>query len=221
MIATHLSQPASDARWIQGLKRREPWAWDRLRDEALDPVFGYLALRCRRREEAEDLTAEVFAAAVASIHQFRGDSRLTTWLIGIARRKQIDAERRRRRHPEVLATDLSIREDEMGPAGYPREWVILYETAPEPPDALFQRRAVAQDVRRLVLELPEAQREAIWLRCVDQLPIAEVAVLLQRSEDAVKALLRRARSAVLEGLRAEDAAPVQISSAAAGLKVEG
>src|SRR5262249_6298286 len=55
-------------------------------------------------------------------------------------------------------------------------------------------------VRRLLLALPEAQRQALWLRCADQLSVAETAKVLGRSENAVKALLRRAQEALLQQL---------------------
>src|SRR5688572_10514922 len=92
--------------WVRALQRREPTAWVRLQRHALDTVFGYVFIRCGRREDAEDVTAEVFAAALASIDGFRGESRVETWLIGIARRKLIDAARRRDRRPEVLEAEL-------------------------------------------------------------------------------------------------------------------
>ena len=85
--------------------------------------------------------------------------------------------------------------------------IVERSPAPESPAAALERREQLAEVRRLVLELPEAQREALWLRCVDGLSLAEVARVLRRSEDAVKGLLRRAKSAVLAGFdRNEDCA---------------
>ena len=190
----------TDTAWLAALKRREPWAWDQLQREALDTVFGYIYLRCRQREEAEDLTAEVFASAVASIDQFRGDARVSTWLIGIARRKLIDAARRRQRRPEVLETDL----------GDPQDAAAALADAcgpAESPERAFERNETVTLVRRLILDLPDAQREALWLRCVDQLSLAETAQVLRRSENAVKALLHRARASLMERLTAAEAHP--------------
>lgn len=179
---------AGEREWLAALKRREPWAWERLQRRSLDRVFSYLLLHCPRREDAEDLTAEVFAAAVASIERYRGDAQVETWLIGIARRKLTDAARKRSRRPEVLASDLG-------------------EHAPEPssgstaaPDRCLAERERHDAVRQAVLQLPEPQRDALWLRCVHQLSLAETARVLRRSEDAIKGLLRRAKLTVLERL---------------------
>jgi len=179
---------AGEREWLAALKRREPWAWERLQSRSLDRVFSYLLLHCPRREDAEDLTAEVFAAAVASIDRFRGDARIETWLIGIARRKLIDAARKRSRRPEVLASDLG----EHGPE--------LSSENGTAPDRRLAERERQEEVRRAVLQLPEPQRDALWLRCVHQLSLAETARVLRRSEDAIKGLLRRAKLTVMERL---------------------
>jgi RNA polymerase sigma-70 factor, ECF subfamily len=195
---------ATEEEWVLALKRREAWAWDRLQRAALDPVFAYVFLRCGRREDAEDLTAEVFASAVAAIDQFRGDCRIETWLIAIARRKLVDAARRRGRRPEVLEADLSV-----SPGDAPvSRWAEC--PGPDTPEAALERQETVAAVRRLVLQLPEAQREALWLRCVDQLSLAETARVLRRSENAIKGLLRRAKAALTERLTAEDAPSHQI-----------
>jgi len=191
-----------DEEWVRALKHREAWAWDRLHRLTLDRVFGYLMLRVARREDAEDLTAEVFAAAVASIDGFRGDAAVLTWLIAIARRKLADAARYQRRHPELLEADLLAPAADGAAAARTEEPV-----SGDPTQAALERREWIAQVRRLVLQLPEAQREALWLRCVDGLSLAETARLLDRSEDAVKGLLHRARATLLERLTAEASAP--------------
>lgn len=184
--------------WVRALKRREPGAWVRLQQHALDAVFGFAYLRCGRREDAEDVTAEVFAAAVASIEGFRGDARVETWLIGIARRKLVDGARRRGRRPEVLEAELPGAES------------LDFQLDGERPEEAFERREQAARARALILQLPELQREALWLHCVDQLSLAETARVLGRGENAVKALIHRARVTLRVRLADSDApAPVQ------------
>jgi RNA polymerase sigma-70 factor (ECF subfamily) len=193
------SEAASEHEWVCALKRRDAWAWERLQERALDPVFAYVYLRCDRREDAEDVTAEVFAAAVGAIDRFRGDGRLVTWLIGIARRKLIDAGRRRRRRPEVLASEVTLPGEEHESGG-----LVLEPPDPETPHSLLEQRERLAGIRNAVLRLPEVQREVLLLRCIDQLALGEIARLLGRSEDAVKGLLRRARTALQQELEAAD-----------------
>jgi RNA polymerase sigma factor (sigma-70 family) len=201
MIRREATDP-TDEQWVRALQRREEWAWERLHQRTLEPLFAYIFRHCARREDAEDITAEVYAAAVASIDRFRGEASVLTWLIGIARRRLADAARRRGRRPELLAADLPDHAADMA-AGRGREPPAVTES---PEDAL-QRREAGRQVRRLVLSLPDAQREAILLHCVEDLPLAEVAHVLGRTENAVKGLLRRARLALLQRLPAEPTEP--------------
>lgn len=185
----------TDEQWVRALQRREAWAWDLLHQRTLERVFAYVHRHCPRREDAEDLTAEVYAAAVASIDRFRGDASVITWLIAIARRKLADAARRRGRRPELLEADLPLAPADLAAASGAGE--------SESPEAALERRETAAHVRRQVMALPEAQREALLLRCIDQLSLTEIARVLDCTENAVKGLLRRARAAVLARLTAE------------------
>jgi RNA polymerase sigma-70 factor (ECF subfamily) len=211
VIVTASQEPPDRAHdeWVRALRRREPAAWERLQRLTLDRVFGYLYLRAGRREDAEDLTVEVFAAAYAAIDRFRGDAELLTWLFGIARRKLIDAARYRRRHPEVLETELDDQRPTTNDQRLLEEsehWsFVAGRSSPDatPHDAV-ERRDTAARLRRIVLSLPEPQREALWLRCIDELSLAEIARVLGRSEDAVKGLLHRAKTTVQERLAAEE-----------------
>lgn len=63
-------------------------------DEYGDALFSYAMLRVRGRELAEDLVQETFLAALRGIENFKGESSLKTWLIGILRRKIVDHYRR-------------------------------------------------------------------------------------------------------------------------------
>ena len=65
-----------------------------LYDDAMPAVYGYLQRRCRDRTTSEDLTTEVFLAAVDSINRSAVDDVTVAWLIGIAHHKLVDHWRR-------------------------------------------------------------------------------------------------------------------------------
>src|SRR6266567_1285745 len=73
----------------------------------LEDVFRYVFQRVPHQEEAEDITAEVFAAAFMGLPRFRGQCPPYLWLLSIARRKIIDARRRRTARRETLASELA------------------------------------------------------------------------------------------------------------------
>ncbi len=144
-----------------------------LYDDALPEVYGYVLNRCRNRATAEDLAAETFLAAVASIQRGAVERVTTAWLIGIARHKLVDHWRRVERDQRNLrAVDEPEYDD-------------------DPWDAELDG-FVARDVLE---QLGAHHRSALTLRYVDDLPVPEVARVLDRTVHATEALLVRARRA--------------------------
>jgi RNA polymerase sigma-70 factor (ECF subfamily) len=146
-----------------------------LYDSAIDDVYGYVLARCRNREVAEDVTGEVFAAAVEAVRRNSVADLTTAWLIGIARHKLVDhwrrAEREQRRL-QAVADDPTV-----APPGVDTWDVQL--------DVLAARDTLAQ--------LGAHHRSALVLRYLDELPVPDVAEVLGRTVPATEALLVRAR----------------------------
>jgi len=74
-------------------QRERAWTADALHQRYLADVFAYVARRIPNRHEAEDVTAEVFAAAFVALPDRRGTQGPYPWLLGIARRKVTDSLR--------------------------------------------------------------------------------------------------------------------------------
>ncbi len=165
---------------------RNPAAWTAaaLQQAHLPDVFRYVARSVPRREEAEDITAEVFAAAFQSLHRFRGDCTARAWLLGIARRKVADHLRKTSRRRETLEADL------------PETFALAEASADGSVEAAIQRKEAREELRRAVDALPSDQHDALLLHYVDGLTIAEVSVVLGRSAAAANSLLQRARASV-------------------------
>jgi RNA polymerase sigma-70 factor (ECF subfamily) len=144
-----------------------------LYDRALPEVYGYLLARCGQRALAEDLTAETFLAAVRAEGDGGGPTTIP-WLIGTARHKLVDHWRRRERE------ERSLRLLDGGEAGSEDPW-----------DA----RLDALRAQAVLEQLGPAQRAALTLRYLDDLPVPQVAALLGRTVHATEALLVRARTA--------------------------
>jgi RNA polymerase sigma-70 factor, ECF subfamily len=151
-------------------------------DAALPHVYGYLVSRCGDAALAEDLTSDTFLAAVAAVGRDEAPPISTAWLVGIARHKLADHWRRRAREQRSFR-------------------VIASE--PTPDDDHWEESLDALRARQTLGRLDPYQRAALTLRYVDDLPVAEVASILDRTVHGAEALLVRARS-TFRGLYAEE-----------------
>jgi len=146
-----------------------------LYDAALPYVYGYLLARCGRAVLAEELTSETMLSAVDALKREPPKSLSTSWLLGIARHKLVDYWRRLGREERSLrsfaAQEHEDRED---------PWDVHL-------DSLRARATLEQ--------LAPQHRAVLTLRYLDDLPVADVAEILDRTVHATEALLVRARLA--------------------------
>lgn len=144
-------------------------------------IYRYALRRTGHVQDAEDVAADTFAAALDALPSFKGDTEPRLWLLGIARRKLADHARRHHRRPEhSLSAVQDLPDSDNGPEG-----------------AVLSTEAL-EAMRRLVLTLPDAQCEALLLQAAEGLSVAEIAVVMKRSPSAVNSLLGRARATLRE-----------------------
>jgi RNA polymerase sigma-70 factor, ECF subfamily len=142
------------------------------------------------REEAFDLSQEVFLRVFRTIHRFRGQSSLRTWIYRIVVNQARNRHRfwRRRHRADQVSLDhhVAVHGDVL--SGY------------EPmPDRVLAQKELAARLRKALDRLPFDQRTAIVLREIDGLSYDEIAFSLNLAVGTVKSRLTRARQA----LRAE------------------
>lgn len=160
-----------------------------LYDAALPTVYGYLLRRCSSVALAEDLTAEVFLAAVDGIRSGRPVTLSVAWLLGVARHKLADHWRRQAREDRRLAAVAAV--------------ASVASVAGDEP-AMTDPWEVHLDVvraRDTLAQLAPHHRGALVLRYLDDLPVSEVAAVLNRTEHSTEGLLVRARAAFRRAYR--------------------
>ncbi|HEY3550986.1 MAG TPA: sigma-70 family RNA polymerase sigma factor [Gaiellaceae bacterium] len=150
-------------------------------------VYRFVRRRGTGREEAEDLTQEVFAAAVAALDEARVESPPPLrWLYTVAQRRLLDVARRRRFLPVPTGADAEV------------EAVA--------PDAAYGSD-VAEALARAVSELPESQRAVVVAKLWEGRSLAEIAERLGTSEAACKMRFARGLAQLRDRLKEEGIEP--------------
>src|SRR4051794_10669988 len=144
------------------------------------------------RDEALDLSQEVFLRVFRTIHRFRGQSSLRTWIYRIAVNQARNKHRfwRRRHRADQVSLDQRI-------AAH-GEFLSGGNTTP---DHVLAQKELASQLQQALDALPFDQRIAIVLREVDGLSYEEIAFSLGVAVGTVKSRLTRARQALRHELR--------------------
>ncbi len=167
----------SDREIVEAIRAGDISAFEELYRTHFRRVYNFSVRKLSDAAEAEDATQEVFTAVYLCIDRFEGKSDLLVWIFGITRNILNNRLRRRR----------GIR-------------MISLDEIPEgkgPVDQGLARAAEAREVlgrvQTAISELPQEQRRILELRHSRRLAIKKIAEVTNRSEDAVKSSLYRAR----------------------------
>jgi len=151
----------------------------------------------KNEAEAEDAVQEAWVQAYNAFHEFRGESRLATWLVRITVNQALGRLRGAARRAEVIPLDTTV--DSAIFAGEPN--MQLPES--ERPDRLAERGELRRVLEAHIDELPEAFRSVFVLRAVEEMSVEEVAAVLGIPEATVRTRHFRARSMLREALARE------------------
>ncbi len=139
----------------------------------------------KNETEAEDVAQEAILRAYRKLASFRGDAKFSTWLIAITLN---EARSKLRQEKRALLDSLDSHDAEEGdytPA-------VLTDWREIPSEAL-EREEISALMRQAVADLPDAFREVVILRDIEELSVNETAEALGISIALVKVRLHRAR----------------------------
>jgi len=162
--------------WLERIGRRDEGAMASLYGAFCRRVHAFVLNRCHDPALAEEVVVDTMFEVWRRPDRFRGESRFSTWLIGIARHKMIDAVRACGDRPD----DLGDYEDVL--AGPDQDAFDRVYTSQ-------RRHHVAECLRRL----PADQCEAMHLVLYQGFTLSEVAALQGVPENTVKTRLFHAR----------------------------
>ncbi len=171
---------------IRRAKQGDQQAFTQLYEEHFDRIYRYVTLRIGDKTEAEDMTQQVFLNALRSISSFKWKGiPFAAWLFRIAHNQVVDYLRKKKKQVATLLDDESV------------------DSGDDNPQLTVERNLDIEQVLLATTRLTEAQREVISLRFASELPIAEVAKIMGKSEGAIKALQHSAIVALRKTLSAE------------------
>lgn len=148
-------------------------------------VFNTVLAIVQNFEEAEDVAQEVFIEVYQSVHKFRGDSKLSTWLYRIATTKALEEIRKKKAQKRfAFFTNLFSNNNEM-----------LHEPVEfEHPGIILENKEKSKELFKAISHLSENQKIAYTLCNIEGLSYQEIMEVMQLSLSSVESLLFRAKT---------------------------
>jgi RNA polymerase sigma-70 factor (ECF subfamily) len=187
-----------DPEVVRACQRGEAGALDALVRATYADVYALAFRLVRDRDEAADVTQEVFVRVMRSVVGFRGESAFGTWLHRVTVNTALTALRKRSRRALPGREAFGMPGDES---------VGIVDTAAGPEERAERAELLAR-AEAAVAALPESSRTIVVLRDVEGLSTAEVAAATGLSETAVKVRLFRARERLRASLADTSVTPM-------------
>ena len=169
---------------IQELRSKNEQAFKTLVETYQDMVFNTAIGIVQNAQDAEDVAQEVFIRVFRSIHSFKGESKLSTWIYRITTSCALDLIRSRKSKKRFAFLQRLFGENN--------------EPIYEVPD--FNHPGVAMDQKenaaklfKAIDQLPENQKVAFTLHKLEDLSYQEISEVMQTSVSAVESLMHKAK----------------------------
>lgn len=150
--------------------------WETLYKEYSRKIFGFYFNMTGDHYLSEELTQETFFQAVISIYSFKGNSKVSTWLFGIARNVYLKHRRKASLIPRVHKDS--------------GEFEGVSKDCPERRYEIKERNELIYKVLR---QLPDDYRTVIILREANGLDYIDIGYIMNKSPDAARVTLFRAK----------------------------
>jgi RNA polymerase sigma-70 factor (ECF subfamily) len=162
-------------------------AWRELVDRFGQKIYGIAYHFTMRREDAEELSQEIFLKVFENLHRYDGGFPLVAWILSVSRNLCIDRYRRRKREKSFhFVSDDAV--------------TALLKSDDDPASAALKRERTKLLVTALS-EIPEDLAEILILRDMNGLAYDEIGKALELPDGTVKSRLFRARAEVAKRIR--------------------
>jgi RNA polymerase sigma-70 factor (ECF subfamily) len=175
---------------VEAFRLGKPGAFDAIVRAHQDRVYAFCARMLSDREDALDVSQEVFLSAYRNLGTFRGDSALSTWLVRIAANRCLNRIRQRK--------SIAARETPWPEATEDGEGSAFQPAAPEAngPDRFAENREMGELLEGALGRLDPGIRWMVLLSDVEGFSHEEIAGLAEVPVGTVKSRLHRAHMAL-------------------------
>lgn len=171
---------------ISELKSRNGTAYALLISQLGGKVYNTCLNLLQNIEDAEDISQEVFVSVYQSIDQFKGESKLSTWVYRIAVTKSLEFIRAKNRKKRfAFIQRLIVNVDDEDKHFEPRHFYH--------PGIQLENKERASILFKALEQLPENQKTAFVLHKMEDLSYAEISEILNLSLSSVESLMFRAK----------------------------
>ena len=156
----------------------------------IDGLYAVAMCLTGNPADAEDLVQETYLKAFRAESQFEPGTNLKAWVFTIFHNTFLNARRRAGRQPATVDSEVVERAAD------------LVSTTGETPEQILMRDSLDADLQAALDSIPEAFRQAVWLRDVEEFSYAEIAKMLQVPVGTVMSRISRGRRLLYERLTA-------------------
>lgn len=172
--------------------------WTDLLKSGNNPAFNELVILYKQRvintcykfllskEDAEDVSQDVFIEVFLSLKSFRGDAKISTWIYRIAVTKCLDELKKRNRKKRISSIGKTLHLDDF----------VNWISGGQMPDANLEISDNLKLLDQILNQLPENQRIAFTLSKIDGFNNTEISEIMKTTNVAVESLIYRAKKKV-------------------------
>jgi len=177
---------------IKRIRANDPRAFKEVFDSNVTLIHNVCFRMLGNRQDAEDVTQEVFLEVHKSLKRFRFESKLSTWFYRIAVNRSLNHQRKKKLD-RWLSLDFNAIEEGT-------ENLDIPGANDESPSDLIEKKDTERIVQEAIGKLPERQRTALLLHRYEELPYQEIASIMDVTVASVESLLHRAKQTLAKEL---------------------
>ncbi|MGX1929740.1 RNA polymerase sigma factor [Flagellimonas sp. 2504JD4-2] len=175
-----------DKQFLADLKNHKQSAYSRLLDEYQTKVFNTCISFVPNKEDAEDIAQEVFVEVYNSIHKFKGNSKLSTWIYRVSVNKSLEFIRKKSAKKRFgFMQSITGGDVPMDKTSYFTEF--------NHPGIQLENKEQSEMLFNAINKLPEGQKVVFTLHKIDGLSYKEVSEITEKSVSSVESLMFRAK----------------------------